>query len=291
VSYECKILADSVDTTAYKTRLTTMQITFPRIVLAEFNTHRMFSRNSASSRAIPVEKNIGRVLFDPFIPTAFAMNKRGMQAGVELDERDNSKAQDAWLRARDAAVAQANALADLGVHKQWANRLLEPFGWHTVIVTATEWENFFALRCHAAAAPEIRTIAEMMRDALAASTPREVVVGAWHLPLVLPIDYDEVTQVRVAWEPLVKLSIARCARVSYLTHDGKRDVDADLVLYERLKTSGHLSPFEHAAFVVGDTLRETYPWASESEFCGNFRLPWISHRKTISGEAVWTPSV
>lgn len=283
MGYECKVLADSI---ASDVRLTTLQVTFPRIVLAEFNTHRVFSRNSASSRAIPVEKNIARVLEDSFVPEAFAMNKRGMQAGEELDERDNSKARDAWLRGRDAAVLQASALADLGVHKQWANRLLEPYAWHQCIVTATEWENFFALRCNPMAAPEIRRIAEMMREHISWSDPQPLEPGQWHLPLVQMTethgngDLYDFAGGPAGMEKIVKISVARCARVSYLTHDGKRDIDADLALYDRLKTSGHMSPFEHAAY-VGRFVVEDVKVAS------NFRFPWIQHRKQIEGEAVF----
>jgi hypothetical protein len=267
MSYACRVLADSDCNNGV--RLTTLEVSFPRIVLAEFNTHRMLSRNSASSRAIPVEKMLARVLEDPFVPAAWPKNQKGMQAVEDLDDTTAHEARLEWLLARDHAVTRARCLLDVGVHKQIANRLLEPWLWHTVIVTATEWENFFALRCHPAAQPEIRTIAEMMRDAMAASTPRHIPHGAWHLPLVT----DDERRTREAdW---VKVSVGRCARVSYLTHDGLRDPAADVALCDRLAASGHMSPMEHVATPQ-----------HRAVFRGNFR-GWVQYRKTLPNEEVF----
>jgi hypothetical protein len=162
----------------------------------------------------------------------------------------------------------------LNVHKQVANRLLEPFMWHTVIVTATEWENFWNLRCHPDAQPEIRLIAETMRDAVGASEAAELGWEEWHLPLVRPEDRKEVAEM----EDLIKVSVGRCARVSYLTHAGKRDLDADIGLYDRLIASGHMSPLEHPARPLSAAELE------ESEWSGNFR-GWRSYRKEIPSEA------
>jgi len=148
--YKAVILADSISPQG--NRLTTMKITFPRFILAEMNTHRMFSRNSASSRAIPFKKMVEMVQENPFIPIAWQKDHKGMQGTEYLtDKEDFGNAviwckQD-WLKARDIAVEQAQNLNKTGVTKQLCNRLLEPFMWHTVIVTATEWENFFELRC------------------------------------------------------------------------------------------------------------------------------------------------
>lgn len=269
MSYAAKVIADSI---ADGVRLTTLEATMPRIVLAEFNTHRMFSRNSASSRAIPVEKRIAAVLEDPFVPASFGSNQKGMQAGDALAGEDDSRARDLWGSACAEAVSYARALAKLGVHKQLANRLIEPFSWHTVVCTATEWENYFALRCSSLAQPEIRIVSEMMEAAMKASTPEPLAFGDWHLPYIDEQDYAEGhEQDRLAW-----VSAARCARVSYLTHDGKRDLDADEALGRRLFDARHMSPFEHpsvAEYAMDD-------WA------GNFRAPWKQLRKTIEGEAV-----
>ena len=200
MSFDVKVLADSRSPAGY--RLTTLEATFPRFVLAEFNTHRVFSRNSASSRAIPIAKQLRRVLEEPYVPIEFGSNQPGMQAGAALAGEKRDAAEHEWLRARDDAVRRVLGLiadpdafsADedlleileqveaairdrtqpaewLNVHKQVANRLLEPFMWHTVIVTATEWDNFWNLRCHPDAQPEIRLVAETMRDAMEASEP------------------------------------------------------------------------------------------------------------------------
>ena len=242
MDYSAIIHADSISEGG--NRLTTMEVTFPRMVLAEFNTHRMFSRNSASSRAIPVKKQIQRVLDSPFIPTYWGRNQSGMQAEEELTGTAREQAIQEWLIARDYAVEQVQNLLDLEAHKQLANRLLEPFMWHTVIVTATEWSNFFALRANPMAQPEIRTIAEMMQALYDDSKPQLVKEGEWHLPLIQSNERDGVFEFS---EDAQKISAARCARVSYLTHDGTRDLQADLDLYERLVSGGHMSPLEHVA--------------------------------------------
>ncbi|HEU4706543.1 MAG TPA: FAD-dependent thymidylate synthase [Solirubrobacterales bacterium] len=301
MGFDAKVLADSVSPAGH--RLTTLEATFPRFVLAEFNTHRVFSRNSASSRAIPVAKQLRRVLDDPYVPIEFGSNKPGMQAGPVLTGADRDAAEAEWLRARDDAVrhvlglitspenvasfddlhecleaAQAS-LKDppaewLNVHKQVANRLLEPFMWHTVIVSATTWDNFFNLRCHPDAQPEIRLIATKMRDAVERSVPTRLEPGEWHLPLVGEPEREEASSA----EELAKISIGRCARVSYLTHAGTRDLSADVALYDRLLESGHMSPMEHVARPM------TPEELDHSEWNGNFQ-GWIAHRKLIPGES------
>lgn len=298
MSYSCKILLDSISETGK--RLTTFEITFPRIVLSEFNTHRMFSRNSASSRAIPFVKQLDRVQNNPFIPEQFPVNTKGMQPQTYITQGPLfSYAKNAWKMALEDAIRSAIRLQksisnvvlnkeDLTVHKQLVNRLLEPFMWHTVIVTATEWDNFFKLRCDENAQYEIRRIADLMYEAYhafdkehleklfidedtneissfnkewSAIRPQKLKVGEWHCPLVYEEDdwyvEDYVTKTEFGLGFLTldeaikqikkKISVARCARVSYLTHDGKRDIDKDLELFERLRTSRHYSPFEHVA--------------------------------------------
>ena len=261
--HSAKILADSV--TNLGNRLATLEVTFPRIVLAEFNTHRVFSRNSSSSRAIPVEKMISNVENNPYIPTHWGKNCKGMQSFVELSQEEQVCAEQTWLLARDHAVKTAKLLLDIGVHKQITNRLLEPFMWHTVIVSATDWNNFFHLRCHPDAHPEIRKIAELMRNVLINHIP--IISGDWHLPLI-----TEEERIQCSVQDLIKICVGRCARVSYLTHDGKRDWQADINLHDRLLKSGHLSPFEHAATPSED-----------SNYFGNFK-GWKQYRKMINHE-------
>lgn len=242
MAFNARIIADSMSPDEH--RLTTMEVTLPRIVLAEFNTHRAFSRNSASSRAIPVAKRIAQVEADPFIPDFWGANQAGMQAQESLDGTTAEQAKREWVQALEAALDSAQALAALGTHKQLANRLLEPFMWQTIIVTATEWDNFFALRDNEMAQPEIRQAARLMRSAYNGSRPELVRMGEWHLPLIQPDERDGIFELS---ENARKVSVARCARVSYLTHDGVRDLVKDIELYDRLFRSGHMSPFEHVA--------------------------------------------
>lgn len=274
MAFGCRVVLDSLGPS--DVRLTTLEVTIPRIVLAEFNTHRMFSRNSASSRAIPVKSMLERVKADPFVPVWWGKNQKGMQAAEELEPRFREMAERAWLNARDNICNTVEFLAiDLDLHKQIANRLLEPWMWQTIIVTATEWDNFFNLRLDAAAQPEIRKGAELMKAARDSSKPAQVPDGKWHLPLVAGIDEQTLRNEGYTDVDLVKISCARCARVSYLTHDGKRDPKADIELHDRLLESGHMSPFEHAAMGVYTT-----------SFNGNFR-GWLQYRKTLRNEDVF----
>lgn len=268
MGYEAIVLCDSISPDGH--RLTTMQVTLPRIVLSEFNTHRMFSRNSASSRAIPVEKRIEAVIKDPFVPEAFGKNQKGMQASEDLAPDEDRAARVLWLNACDEAISSARSLAKLGVHKQLANRLIEPFCWQTIIVSATDWSNFFALRCHPDAQPEIRTAACLMRKAMLESTPAFLNYYNWHMPLTP--DLQELYSVYSEYE-VALISAARCARVSYLTHDGKRDPQADLALAHRLSSSGHMSPFEHVA----------HPTLYKA-ICANFK-GWTQLRKSFQNES------
>ncbi|MBM4421368.1 MAG: FAD-dependent thymidylate synthase [Chloroflexi bacterium] len=266
MAYSVRVLADSVSPGG--ARLTTVEATYPRMVLAEMNTHRMFSRNSASSRAIPVGKLIERIEQDPVVPVWWGKNQSGMQADAELDGDARAAAEAAWTAARDQALASARALQQAGLHKQISNRVLEPWMWVTQIVTATDWAHFYALRCHPAAQPEIRKIAELIRDAQAGSTPRLVGRGGWHLPLVAP--EEMAGEPALAWHDV---SVGRCARVSYLTHDGKRDPAADVALAVQLRRDGHWSPYEHVAA----------PLADPHERCGNF-VGWRQYRKDFPSE-------
>jgi thymidylate synthase ThyX len=267
--YEVKILADSRNPLG--DRLTTFEVTYPRFVHSEFMTHREFSRNSASSRAIPVEKMIERVLKDPAMPVWWGKNQPGMQAREELAGHDLEVVRSIWLHSRDEAVRRAQKLMELGLHKQLANRLIEPWMWITVIASATQMANFFALRCHPDAQPEIAKAAYMMRDAYERSIPRSLSDNEWHLPLVP--DRDELLVAGYAPETIALISCGRCARVSYLTHDGKRDPVADIDLAARLARSGHMSPFEHAAQAL-----------SVDKRFGNFQ-GFRQYRKLLPNEA------
>lgn len=260
-----KVIADSISPEGV--RLTTMEVRFHRFVLAEMNTHRVFSRSSASSRAIPLKKQIERIQNDLFMPVDFPVEQRGMQGGESLDEQAYQQARSNWAMAARAAVEAAEAMGELGVHKSISNRLLEPFMGHTAVITSTAWENFFRQRCSPLAQPEIRVAAEMMRDAMEESKPQELVEGEWHLPYIEGEDWGALskhlgpkTLGKSMYPEMIQISAARCARVSYLTQDGKRDIEQDLDLYEKLTTADppHWSPLEHVAT----------PWASNRQSLG-----------------------
>lgn len=239
-------------------RVITLELVYPRFVHSEMMTHRSLSRNSASSRAVPLSKKIAQVLEDPAIPVSFPKEQRGMSGGEEVDDRD--EAVSLWLTARDYAVMYARALGDAGVHKSVCNRVIEPWMMHTVIATGTEraWASVFALRCNPLAQPEIRITMEHAQDAVAASIPVIREYGQWHLPFVDGYDLDQLVTGPGdvdGLEVAKHCSVARCARVSYETHDtGKRDVGADLKLFTRLVNPGegpaHASPLEHVCTPV-----------------------------------------
>jgi hypothetical protein len=241
-----RVLADSIASDT-RHRITTVEITFPRFILAEFNTHKSLARNSASSRAIPVAKQIEQVREHPFVPQRFPVNRPGMSAVEYVGPEDDPVGYDMrvapWMQARDAAIRSCSLLSRHGVHKQIANRLLEPFMWHTVIATATwdewDWPNVFELRISEHAQPEIRTAIEAVRDACAASTPARIGYGDYHLPLIEPDDDRQLAE-------LIKSSAARCAAVSYNRHLDQ-DPGKEYDRYEQLASMRHLSPFEHVA--------------------------------------------
>lgn len=262
------VALDSIHSKSESPRITTMILRFPRFILPELNTHRVLSRNASSSRAVPVRKIIEDVQTDPAMPVEWGTHKPGMQAGEELDDADVFVARQIWLDARDQAVVTAQRLLKLNLAKQVINRILEPFSHTSVIVTATEWKNFFDLRCHPDADPTMRALAEAMRDAIDASVPVE---RMFHVPLVP--DFDQ----RQDNEPLRKLmfiSAARCGRVSYLNHDqSEPDEERDLELARRLAESRHLSVFEHQAVAM----------EGKSEGNRNF-VGWYQHRALVEGD-------
>lgn len=249
MAYAAKIILDSLSPEGH--RLTSFEITLPRIVLAEFNTHRMFSRNSASSRAIPVEKMIRMVEDDPYVPESWGKNQKGMVAEEDLSPIEQQTCENVWLKGRDEAVTTAKRLLEIGVHKQLTNRLLEPFMWHTVLVTATEWSNFFNLRDNKSAHPAIQKPAAMMKELYGASRPTLLQEGQWHMPYVSGTEdelaFSDQDPAALPREDAKKVSSGRAARLSYLTHDKRRDLNEDVRLHDGLLTGGHMSPFEHVA--------------------------------------------
>lgn len=265
-----KIIADSwpawADPDEKKYRITTMELTYPRFIHSEFMTHRKFSRNASSSRAITAKKLRKQVWNDPAMPVFWGAEKPGMQAGAELTGWRLAAVKQLWkLAARGACIASWG-FEKLGLHKQIANRPLEPWMWMKVIVTSTEWNHFFKLRRAEDAQPEIKVLADTMYEALKASKPRHIKTGYWHLPYVS--DYERVN---LSTETCKKLSVARCARVSYLNHDGTSPtIEKDIKLHNMLQKAPHASPFEHQA---------TPAFGHHANFSG-----WRQYRSEIPNE-------
>lgn len=263
---EVKIIEDTV---GYGVRLTTYQLRYPRFIHSELMTHRVFSRNASSSRAIPTAKLLEMVKVDPAMPVYWGKNQSGMQAREELNEETKLKAVEVWLETRDLVVEQTKKMIDLGVHKQIANRMLEPWHYIHVVLTATEFDNFFDLRCHEDAQPEIKELAEAMQKAYnKMEVTKTCEQGWWHLPYVTAEERETLPL-----EQLLKISTARCARVSYMNHDGTAtDPAKDAKLHDMLVVAKppHMSPAEHQAVFMH----------SNDRFFGNLRS-WKQYRKFL----------
>lgn len=238
-------------------RLTTFVVRFWRCILAEINTHRMFSRSSASSRAIPIEKAIKQVQRDPYVPYSWRVNGKGMQPKGYVGDREADMASGAWKAASTSMANRAAELDGIGIHKEQANRLLEPFRWHEAIISSTDWDNFFALRTHPDAQEEFRDLARMMYLAWLDSKPIELHAGQWHLPFV-PIEEQmaftckesHLQKSSIKDVPvLLKTSAARCAWVSYESHDGDGSLEKVERTWQTLVGGipRHSAPSEHVA--------------------------------------------
>lgn len=284
---KAEIIADSLSPQGH--RLTSFVLTYPRFIHSEMMTHRVFSRNAASSRAIPFKKMVQMVKEDPFIPIAWQKDHKGMQGSEYLHGREEfvipvpgqdydipmsgpQAARELWLRGRDAAVQYASMLNETtGVTKQLCNRMLEPYLWYTAIFTGTEWQNFFALRAEDAAEIHIKDLAYKMLDEYNKSKPKTLKEGEWHIPFGDKFDDERIRNLIAENYPAsenpsdyieqykVKIATARCARVSYLNFEGKDDYKADVSLHCRLSKMKHMSPFEHCAQVM-----------TEDEYKSNF---------------------
>jgi thymidylate synthase ThyX len=259
-----QIIKDSVSPSGI--RLTTFQLRYQRFIHSELMTHRMFSRNASSSRAIPIQKMIDQVRNDPAMPHEWGKNITGMQAKEQLVGEPLSESIGEWARAAMNAADSAEFMMNEGLHKQVANRILEPFQWIHVVLSATEFDNFFALRNHADAQPEIRDLAAEMQRQYNKNKPTLLQVGEWHLPYIREDErhYDI--------ELALKCSTARCCRVSYLKHDGFESTnEEDIQLHDRLIGSKpiHASPTEHQAICTNDI-----------GFNGNFKQ-WKQYRKQV----------
>lgn len=291
-----KIIADSVAQNGK--RLTTFELEFPKFLVGEFNTHRAISRNSASSRAIPFSKMVENIMENPAMPVFWGKNQSGMSAVEELDSKidkpriqevsvsgekiyrnylstDIEYARNLWRAARDCAIEFAQKLHDLGVHKQIVNRVIEPWMTTKVIATATDWDNFFFLRNHKDAQPEIAYLAKLMVEEYKNGQPQKLKYGQWHIPYIDMEDMNGETHYfsngeEISLEDALILSTSLCAQVSYRKSDDS--MDKARKIYDKLINSKpcHSSPAEHQGFPAEDY----------DEISGNFR-GWIQYRQTL----------
>lgn len=292
-----KIIADSVSPEGV--RMTTMEIEYPRFILAELNTHRMLSKNSASSRAIPVKAMHEHIKNNTAGPVHWGVNQAGMQAKTELTGADLSWAKYIWANARDQAIKSSQELAELGVHKQVTNRITEPWMIMKTVISGTEWKNFFWLRAHADAQPEIHELAVKMWNAYIKSTPQPLNPKEWHVPYVNTYRdsrsnvyyYLDSNDNYITEEEARIISASCCAQVSYRKNDDS--YDKALKIYQQLIESQpcHASPVEHQATPMHrpDSLADsgaTHIDKANQAWSGNLR-GWVQHRKLIPGEAQW----
>lgn len=310
---EASIICDSISPQCK--RLTTFRLRYPKWIHGEFLTHRVISRNASSSRAVPTKKLLEEVRSDALRagPVFWGKNQSGMQAAEELDDTENNhyvtpktRAKQLWQQAARDAADRAEMMLDLGVHKQIVNRLLEPFSHINVVATATEWGNFFGLRLHKDAQPEMRALAIAMWEARKASTPNQLETGGWHLPFITEDDWAQYPADLIeggdgysyeqALDACIKVSVARCARVSYESFEspGRKSWHSDdLKLYDRLLGAQplHASPAEHQATPDSEAHFMTFPRQGEtlvsnrSDEWGNFK-GWIQYRQLLPNEAV-----
>ncbi len=237
-----EVIADTINPATGK-RVTTLHLKVPRIILSELNTHRIISKNASSSRAIPAKKLRKQAWDHCFVPVYWGANQKGMAASAQLTGWKKHLAIFTWKAASKVAIAMHKILELVGVHKQTCNRLIEPFMSVSDVITATEWDNFLTLRYNKAAQPEMIVLAKKIHDAIKASTPDSE--SKIHLPFVYADEKE-----KLSLEQQIKVSVARCCRTSYANNLGfLSEPEQDIMLYHRLLNDGHMSPFEHVAFI------------------------------------------
>lgn len=294
---EVKIIKDSCNEDL-ESRLTTFELVYPRFIHGELMTHRMFSRNAASSRAIPIDKVIELLKTNPAMPVHWGKNQSGMQANTEIDNIEGAKL--LWLAARDSAISHAVVMRDMGLHKQIVNRVLEPFQLIKTIVTATEFNNWFWLRDHAEAQPEIKELAAKMFDAYVFSIPEHLNENEWHVPYVTTyrdletnkLFYLDDNHEYITVDEARMISASCCAQISYRKNDGSLEKAA--VVFDRLINSVpvHASPVEHIATPITKAMvfesfdnqkgieGVTHIDMNGQPWSGNF-MGWIQYRQLI----------
>jgi thymidylate synthase ThyX len=319
-NYEVEIVADSISEVGQ--RITTFVLTYPRFIHGELMTHRVFSRNAMSSRAVPVNKMIEHVESNTAMPIHWGKNKPGMQASEECNEAVTIDLnflldglsykiprEEAWNEGMKLAVAVADGFYQSGYHKQIVNRLIEPYQLMRTVVTATTFENWFWLRDHADAMPEIKWLAGLMNDEYKTSNPKTLHDTEWHMPFynnggVWSGHFEtdngiEVDRHGVSLENALKVSASCCAQASFRKAD--ESIEKAIMIYEKLvgMEPAHFSPFEHQAKPVD------YPYCNDitelkgidgathidvdgNVWSGNFK-GWIQHRQLLANDLGYKP--
>lgn len=296
MTISAKIIADSINPQGV--RITTLELEYPRFIHAELMTHRVFSRNSASSRAIPINKMLETITSNPAEPVHWGKNQAGMQANEELDNNQKIFAKALWDSAKINAVKVSDQMHQLGVHKQIANRITEPFQNMKVVVTSTEWNNWDWLRYHPDAQPEIKNLAEKTIQARANSVPEMLNYGEWHMPYVktvanekLGLQYFDENDNVISAQEAIMISASCCAQTSYRKSD--TSLEKAEMIYKRLIESEpcHASPVEHQAAVVDfsrSSIHDSTTWPvgithvdrDYNFWSGNFRT-WVQYRQMV----------
>ena len=295
-----RIVADSVNKNG--NRITTFELEYHRFIHSELMTHRLFSRNAMSSRAVPINKMIEQVRNNPATPVHWGKNQAGMQADEVLVEESLDNAKRQWKQSAIYAASQAEIMSSIGSHKQIVNRLLEPFQMMKTVMTATEFDNFFWLRCDPDAQPEIQELAKCMFDAMRQSQPEGLESEQWHTPYVehifkggkfesycLTDEEDNVIKL-LTEEEAKAISASCCAQVSYRTLNNTYEKAMDI--YSKLASGRkvHASPFEHVAKPMGDSPSHedgvTHKDDVGNYWSGNFK-GWIQLRQTLDNHVCW----
>lgn len=299
------ILAHSISPKGIQ--ITSFELEYQRFIHSEVMTHRMLTKNAASSRAIPIAAMHDSIRQKTARPVFWGMNQPGMQADQEMDDLTKQSAALVWDAARDSMLAHSTVLSQMKAHKQIANRITEPFQMMKTVMTGTELANFFWLRHHKDAQPEFYELAELMQKALALSQPVELYPGEWHVPYVTTkrdshgtLLYSDSSNTTLSAHEARMVSASCCAQTSYRKNDDS--VDKSQKVFKRLIESQpiHASPVEHQATPMQDPAfldsmlvmpgrweeGVTHMDRSQQLWSGNFK-GWIQHRKLIPGEAVW----
>ena len=314
-----KVIADSISEAGH--RITTFEVEYPRFIHGELMTHRMLSKNSSSSRAIPINKMLDQVESNMAVPIYWGKNKSGMQADEEVEMFESMVALSQWNMAFLDAKDRIDEISNLGVHKQTTNRLSEPFQMMKVVITGTDWGNFFNLRIHPDAQPEICMLAYKMYKAMEDSEPQLLKGEQWHLPYVNSAKSDALDSMGNRYEDLdyyvgdfnflsledaIKISAASCASVSYRSEGmtlEKADKIFDMLINAEVI---HASPFEHLATPIRPYRMADKPYLSDfngvnvnswedgvthmnrqGQLCSGNLRGWVSYRHQLPNNTNW----